>query len=54
MISNSVKLSKGEWRQVSGIAAQLDWARHSADFRNVEAGLDDRTSTALHQLLRFL
>ena len=56
MISNSVRLSKSEWRQVSGIAAQMNWARHSADFRNAEfaADLDNRTATALNQLLRFL
>jgi hypothetical protein len=52
MISNSLKLSKSEWRQLSGVAGENDWSRHSADFRN--AGLDGRTSAALHQLLRYL
>jgi hypothetical protein len=56
MISNSLKLSKSEWRQVSDIAGEIDWSRHGADFRNAElnGGLDGRTSAALHQLLRYL
>ena len=56
MTSAALKLSKAEWRQVSDIAAQFDWARHQAGsrFAAIEAGLSDRASTALHQLLRFM
>jgi hypothetical protein len=55
MEGNAIKLSKSEWRQVSGIAAQIDWARYSSDrYAHLEAGLSDRTAAALHQLLRLM
>ena len=55
MTSSELKLSKAEWRQVSDIASQIDWARHSADrHARLEADLNDRTSAALHQLLRVM
>lgn len=27
MAGSAMRLSRAEWRQVSGIAAQIDWAR---------------------------
>ena len=55
MTSAALKLSKAEWRQVSGIAAQIDWARHAVgDQAALEAGLTDRTAAALRQLLRLM
>jgi hypothetical protein len=55
MISGELKLSKAEWRQVSDIAAQIDWARYSPDrYAHLEASLSDRTAAALHQLLRLM
>lgn len=56
MTSAALKLSKAEWREVSDIAAQFDWARHEAGnrFAAIEAGLNDRAAAALRQLLRFM
>ena len=56
MPTGSLKLSKSEWRQVSDIAARIDWARYSAAARyaEIETGLDDRTASALRQLLRVM
>ena len=56
MASAALKLSKDEWRQVSHIAASLDWSRHAPGGRNaaIEAGLSDRAATALRQLLRLV
>jgi len=56
MPTGSLKLSKSEWRQVSDIAARIDWARYSAAHRyaEIEAGLDGRTASALRQLLRVM
>lgn len=55
MTSGELKLSKAEWRQVSDIAAQIDWARYSAGrYAHLEAGLSDRAAAALHQLLRVM
>ena len=53
MASSAMRLSRAEWRQVSGIAAQIDWARYSPGrYAALESGLSDRTAAALHQLLR--
>ena len=56
MASSTLKMSKSEWRQVSDIAAQIDWARYSAAARyaELESGLNDRTASALRQLLRVM
>lgn len=55
MASSALRLSKAEWRQVSDIAARMDWARHSAAGQPaLEAGLSDRAAAALHQLLRLM
>ena len=56
MANSSLKLSKSEWRHVSDVAAKIDWARYSASDRyaELEAGLDDRTASALRQLLRVM
>ena len=54
MTNSALRLSKAEWRQVSDVAARIDWARYSAATRyaELESGLDDRTALALRQLLR--
>ena len=53
MASSALRLSKSEWRQVSDIAARIDWARYSPTrYAALEASLSDRTAAALHQLLR--
>lgn len=50
--STAMRLSRAEWRQVSGIAAQIDWARFSPGrYAALQSGLGDRTAAALHQLL---
>ena len=56
MPNGQLKLSKSEWRQVSDIAARIDWARYSAAARyaEIETGLDDCTASALRQLLRVM
>lgn len=56
MATSAPRLSRGEWRHVSDIAARIDWARYSAASRypELEAGLDDRTAWALRQLLRVI
>jgi hypothetical protein len=56
MTNGSLKLSKSEWRHVSDVAAQIDWVRYSAAARyaELETGLDDRTASALRQLLRVM
>ena len=55
MATSALRLSKSEWRQVSDIAAQLDWARHSASRQPaLETGLSDRAAAALNQLLRLM
>lgn len=56
MTSGSLKLSKSEWRHVSDVAAKIDWARYSAASRyaQLEADFDDRTASALRQLLRVM
>ena len=55
MTTSELKLSKAEWRQVSDIASQIDWARHSIDrHARLEVDLSDRASAALHQLLRLM
>lgn len=52
MASSALRLSKDEWRQVSDIATQIDWARYSPDrYAHLEASLSDRVAAALHQLL---
>jgi hypothetical protein len=53
MTSSELRLSKDEWRQVSDVAARIDWARYSPTrYNHLEAGFSDRTAAALHQLLR--
>ena len=53
MASSALRLSKSEWRQVSDIAARIDWVRYSPErYSALEAGLSDRAAAALHQLLR--
>ena len=55
MTGSELKLSRAEWRQVSDVASRIDWARYSADrHARLEADLSDRTSAALHQLLRVM
>lgn len=56
MANGSLKLSKAEWRHVSDVAARIDWARYSAATRyaELETSLDDRTASALRQLLRVM
>lgn len=56
MASSALRLSKSEWRHVADVAAHIDWARYSAANRyaELEADLDDRTATALRQLLRVM
>ena len=55
MTSGVMSLSKTEWRQVSGIAARIDWARHASDqYAALEDGLSDRAAMALRQLLRLM
>ena len=50
----ALKLSRAEWRQVSGIAAGIDWTRHGRGYAGLDAGLGDRAAIALQQLLRLV
>lgn len=54
MTSGALRLSKAEWRQVSGIVAGIDWTRHGSRESGLEAGLSDRAAAALQQLLRLM
>ncbi|HEU0311668.1 MAG TPA: hypothetical protein VFR36_10660 [Sphingomicrobium sp.] len=55
MTRSELRLTKAEWRQVSDVAAQIDWARYSTGrYAHIEAALSDRTAAALHQLLRVM
>ena len=54
MTSSALKLSKAEWRQVSDIAAGIDWTRHGRGYSGLDADLSDRAATALRQLLRLM
>ncbi|HEY0630313.1 MAG TPA: hypothetical protein VGD23_13390 [Sphingomicrobium sp.] len=55
MASSAIKLTKAEWRQVAGIAQQIDWTRHDAGrIAAPTAGISDRAATALQQLFRLV
>lgn len=51
MAGEQVKMSRSEWRNLSQIAAAIDWATYGAD-RGLGSKFDERTANALQLLLR--